>query len=128
MSKAIANYIAQWAKFNTQGRASRSEYWNAFLGYFLIAIVYTVAINIVISVAGAIGIDMSFLSRISSLVISAGSLPFIPLGIRRLHDIGITGWLYLISLTVVGNIALIVMFCMDSQAGVNKYGANPKGM
>ncbi len=128
MSKAIANYIAQWAKFNTQGRASRSEYWNAYLGYFLIALVYAVIIGIVTGIAGAIGINMSFLSSISSLVISAGSLPFIPLGIRRLHDIGITGWLYLISLTGIGNIALIVMFCMDSQAGVNKYGANPKGV
>lgn len=54
--------------------------------------------------------------------------PGITVSIRRLHDIGKSGWWFLISLVpLVGGIVLLVFMCLDSQPGENIYGPNPKG-
>jgi uncharacterized membrane protein YhaH (DUF805 family) len=88
---------------------------------------------IVLAVIGGIlnVIGISF-TGVASLIYSVyyilSYIASISLGVRRLHDIGMTGWLYLIILTGIGSIALIVMACMDSQSGYNKWGANPKGI
>jgi uncharacterized membrane protein YhaH (DUF805 family) len=49
---------------------------------------------------------------------------------RRMHDIGKSGWWWLIGgiVPVVGPIVLLVFMCMDSQPGDNAYGPNPKGV
>ncbi|MDE6711135.1 MAG: DUF805 domain-containing protein, partial [Alistipes sp.] len=48
-------------------------------------------------------------------------------GVRRLHDAGKSGWWYLICLVpVLAIIYLIYLWCQNSQAGSNKWGANPK--
>ena len=47
--------------------------------------------------------------------------------IRRLHDIGKSGWWYLLSFVpIIGWLAMIYFCVLDSQAGVNEYGPNPK--
>ena len=49
-------------------------------------------------------------------------------GVRRLHDIGMSGWLLLATSLVpfLGGLALLVLFVMDSNPGPNQYGPNPK--
>ncbi len=128
MSKLIASYIAMWKKaFDFKTRSSRSEYWLAYLAtcivMFLIAILSLPLLQIcreenVIFVIMAI-------SMIFGLALE---IPLFSLTIRRFHDVGLSGWIYLISLTGIGSIVLFVFLCMDSQPGFNKYGANPKGM
>jgi uncharacterized membrane protein YhaH (DUF805 family) len=47
-------------------------------------------------------------------------------GVRRLHDIGRSGWWLLIGLVpLVGGILLIVWYCQDSH-GPNSHGPSPK--
>ena len=54
-------------------------------------------------------------------------LPGLAVSVRRLHDIGKSGWnLLWILLPIVGAIMLIYWYCQDSQLGENKWGANPK--
>jgi uncharacterized membrane protein YhaH (DUF805 family) len=54
-------------------------------------------------------------------------LPSVAVAIRRLHDIGRTGWWYLIVLVpFVGWIVLIVFFCTKSQDGPNQWGDAPR--
>ena len=54
-------------------------------------------------------------------------LPGLAVEIRRLHDVGKSGWMILIALIpFVGAIWLLVLFCLDSQPGENQYGPNPK--
>ena len=54
-------------------------------------------------------------------------LPGLAVAVRRLHDIGKSGWnLLWILLPIVGAIMLIYWCCQDSQVGENKWGANPK--
>ena len=48
---------------------------------------------------------------------------------RRMHDIGKSGWWWLIGLIpLVGAIVLLVFACKDSEPGDNAYGPNPKGV
>lgn len=54
-------------------------------------------------------------------------LPGLAVNIRRLHDIGKSGWWYLIYLIpIIGAIWLTVLMCLDSEPGENQWGENPK--
>jgi uncharacterized membrane protein YhaH (DUF805 family) len=54
-------------------------------------------------------------------------LPWLAVGVRRLHDTNRTGWWLLIGLVpIVGAIVLLVFFVMDGTHGMNSYGASPK--
>ena len=59
-------------------------------------------------------------------VLAAEVIPGLSICVRRLHDIGKSGWYYLIGLIpLVGGIIMIVWFCQDS-APANQWGPNPK--
>ena len=61
------------------------------------------------------------------LYVLAVLLPGLAVAVRRLHDVGKSGWMMLIVLIpIIGAIWLLVLICTDSQAGSNKWGANPK--
>jgi uncharacterized membrane protein YhaH (DUF805 family) len=49
-------------------------------------------------------------------------LPLLAATVRRLHDIGRTGWWILIAFTLIGIIVLIVFYATDSEKAANKYG------
>ena len=54
-------------------------------------------------------------------------LPGLAVNIRRWHDIGKSGWWYLIYLIpIIGAIWLTVLMCLDSEPGENQWGENPK--
>lgn len=105
--------LKKYVEFN--GRARRRELWMFVLFNFIIAMA--------IAIIGGI-LRTGLFSTIYSLAIV---IPSIAVGVRRLHDIGKSGWFYLISLIpIIGPIWLIVLFCMDGTPGENAYGPNPK--
>jgi uncharacterized membrane protein YhaH (DUF805 family) len=54
-------------------------------------------------------------------------VPALAVGVRRLHDVGKSGWYYFIVLIpIAGPIWFLVLMCTDSQPGDNQYGPNPK--
>lgn len=54
-------------------------------------------------------------------------IPGFAVGVRRLQDVGKSGWMSLITLIpIIGAIWLLVLLCTDSQQGINKWGENPK--
>ena len=54
-------------------------------------------------------------------------IPSLAVSVRRLHDIGKSGWFILISLIpIVGNIILMFWFSEEGMPETNKYGENPK--
>jgi uncharacterized membrane protein YhaH (DUF805 family) len=64
---------------------------------------------------------------VSYIYILAIIIPSLALVVRRLHDVGKSGWFYLISfIPLVGPIWLLVLYCTDSNIGPNKWGDNPK--
>ena len=97
------------------GRARRKEYWILFLFQVLISFV----IGLIEGITNTNVLGMLFL--LLTL------LPSIALSVRRLHDIGKSGWWMLIGLIpLIGSIVLLVFACLDSQPGENTYGPNPK--
>jgi uncharacterized membrane protein YhaH (DUF805 family) len=56
-------------------------------------------------------------------------IPGIAVAVRRLHDVGKSGWFILISLIpIIGGIWLLVLLVTDSESGDNEYGPNPKAV
>jgi uncharacterized membrane protein YhaH (DUF805 family) len=111
-------YLDAWKNyFNFDGRSRRQAYW-MFVLFNLIAFL------IIGGIDGAIGTG-GLLSSIYGLAVF---IPGLALAVRRLHDIGKSGWWFLIGfIPLVGLIILIVFFVTDSQPGSNAYGPNPKG-
>ena len=61
------------------------------------------------------------------LVFIALGIPCLCAAVRRLHDIGKSGWTYLIGLVpIVGTIILLVWLAKDSDPETNMYGPSPK--
>ncbi len=64
---------------------------------------------------------------IRSLYGLAVLVPGLAVCVRRLHDIGKSGWWVLIGLVpVIGGIWLLVLMCLDGEPKENQWGANPK--
>lgn len=118
----MKNYIEVLKKYALfTGRAGRREYWMFVLVSFVIAIAISVGLGIVASADVA-----SIVSLVYALAVL---LPSIAVSVRRLHDIGRSGWWLLIALVpFIGVIVLLIFYLLDSQSGENKYGPNPKGV
>ena len=110
-------YLAVLKKYTQfSGRAHRTEYWM----FVVVNLAIIIAISIVEGIFGGPGV----LGAIYGLAVL---LPSLAVGVRRLHDIGKSGWWLLIGLVpVVGIIVLIVFAAQDGQPGTNTYGPNPK--
>ena len=115
-------YIDAWKNYFTfTGRSRRKAYWM----FVLFNIIAAILANILDNVLGLIG--EGGYGLISSIYGLAVFIPGLALAVRRLHDIGRTGWWMLIGLIpLVGWIVLLIFFVTDSQAGSNQYGPNPK--
>ena len=108
------------------GRASRSEYWWAYLGYFVIATV----LQIFALVGGIMLIDAGQLAILPTLIALVGIfaliIPTIAVSVRRMHDTGKSGWMLLILIIpCIGFILWIVWMVEDGQAHDNAYGPVP---
>ncbi len=119
MTKMIDAYKKMWQNYATfSGRSRRSDYWYVYLVNIIISMALSVLGNLVAA---------QLFSLISSLYALATLIPGIALCVRRLHDIGKSGWYALfVLIPLVGAIILIVWLATDSQPGDNVYGPNPK--
>ena len=109
-----------------KGRARRKEYWMWTLYYTLILLFAMVLDNVLGLNFELLGQDLGY----GWLYVTIGITHLIPgLGIvvRRLHDVGKSGWFYLIILIpLIGFIWILVLFCTDGVKEDNKWGSNPK--
>tara|TARA_B100001564_G_scaffold158766_1_gene133390 strand:+ start:137 stop:529 length:393 start_codon:yes stop_codon:yes gene_type:complete len=117
---------------NFSGRARRKEFWMFQL--FLI-IITTICISLDNILGTVVAMDFGPFGLIvlpfGWLYFLCGIFHFLPslsLVVRRLHDVGKSGWWYLIGLiTIIGVVILIVFFCSEGDKNENKWGLNPKG-
>ena len=117
--QAIATGFKKYVTFS--GRASRSEYW--------FWVLFTIIGGIVAGTLDyAIFSDNDFGSPLDAIFNLICFLPSFAVSIRRLHDIGKTGWWVLIAFTIIGIIVLIVWACQKSDTGPNAYGPEPVGV
>ncbi|MDP5198236.1 DUF805 domain-containing protein [Flavobacterium sp. DG2-3] len=95
---------------NFKGRARRREFW-----------LFTL-LNIIISY-GLLFLFMALapkLSIISTLYSFAVLLPSIAVGVRRMHDVGKSGWYLLIPFYS------LILACTEGEKKSNQYGSDPK--
>ncbi len=112
--------LKQYSDF--KGRARRKEYWmftifNIIFGGIAMTLdsVFGIAIE---------GVGYGPLYGIYALVLF---IPGLAVAVRRLHDIGKSGWMLLITLIpLIGVIWLLVLLLTDSNSEENLYGENPK--
>ncbi len=124
-------YFGAFKKYAVfSGRASRSEYWYYLLFNILVSIALTFLDFVIIRnnllVVGGLNVNVNILTGLYAL---ATLIPGLALSVRRMHDIGKSGWMLLVSLIpLVGFIWLIVLMATDSNPGENKFGPNPKSV
>ena len=138
------------------GRARRKEYWMFVLVNIIFAVVFGVILGLVELLHPAtssvlphfFGISDEQIEQIILFIIKYDKfsvmvriictivcliylailiLPSIAVAVRRLHDIGKSGWMLLVSLIpIVGEIWLLVLMLTNSQTEENQYGPSPK--
>lgn len=113
--------LKQYADFN--GRARRTEYWMYLLFNMIFAAVAAVLDNI-LGLKFSPEIPYGYIYLLYGLAVF---LPGLGVAVRRLHDVGKSGWFMLIALIpIIGGIWLIVLMATDGTPGRNEYGVNPK--
>ena len=103
---------------NFSGRSSRSAYWWWILASFLISIPVEIMDAMILGDA----YYQSDFGPVSAIVTLLTLVPGISLSVRRLHDVGKSGWWILISLTVIGIIPLFVWAVREGNDGANTFG------
>jgi uncharacterized membrane protein YhaH (DUF805 family) len=111
MTLALRNYA------DFQGRARRKEYWTFTL-------LVTLATVLAVMLGGAE-------SRVGGLlllvIVLGGVIPGLAVTVRRLHDLGLSGWLVLVGLIpYIGSLVRFILMLLDGKRGTNQYGPNPK--
>jgi uncharacterized membrane protein YhaH (DUF805 family) len=111
--KHFINTLKQYANF--KGNTRRKEFWMYVLFHIIFGAVAVALDNI-------LGISKSPDSAgpIYGVYILATLIPSISVTVRRLHDIGNSGWwIFLGFIPVVGSISLLIMLCWRSANNPN---------
>jgi uncharacterized membrane protein YhaH (DUF805 family) len=107
--QAISSFYQNYANFN--GRSRRRAYWYAYLYSGLI----TFGLSMFTSEVDPETLLVTY-SPIYYIWVFANLIPGLAVAVRRMHDIGKSGWFILIP------IYNIVLLATDSQPGTNNYG------
>ena len=112
--------IKSYSDFN--GRARRKEYWMFTLWniiFALLAVLLDYSFGIVYPLVGYGPLYIAYALFVL--------VPGIAVAVRRLHDIGKSGWMYLVAfIPIAGFILLLILFIKEGDQGNNSYGEDPK--
>ncbi|MFN8182982.1 MAG: DUF805 domain-containing protein [Candidatus Nanopelagicales bacterium] len=131
--QAISTCFKKYAVF--RGRASRSEFWYWVLFLIIVNIVVSILdslfgfqINTVTNTETGNSVtsvyNVGWLSTIWSLAVM---LPTLAVSVRRLHDVGKSGWWWWLNvICCIGPLILLFAFYIkESDPGDNNYGPPP---
>ena len=110
---ATKTVLNSYAKF--EGRSGRVEFWWYVLAYIIIAVLVAI-------VEGIIGLG-DLLSNILALALL---VPSIAVSVRRLHDIGKSGWWYLINLIPLVGWIVFIYWAAQPSGPANEHGEGPQ--
>ena len=114
-TEAISSGLSNYANF--AGRASRSEYW------------YWVLFQVVVAIGASI-VDVVATQGILGVLTGLGLLlPSIAVSVRRLHDIGKSGWNILWGLVpIFGFVYLVYLYVQPSASNAYSRGQRGRGL
>ncbi|HPD93973.1 MAG: DUF805 domain-containing protein [Rhodobacter sp.] len=117
---AVQTCFQKYATFS--GRAQRSEFWWYVLAIIIANLVLGLVDSMLFGGHGNIGV-------LGGLFSLATFVPSLAVSVRRLHDIGYSGWwLLLMLIPLLGFVVLLFFYIRDSEPGDNMFGPNPKRM
>lgn len=120
-----SSFVDCWTRFWRKyaaftGRASRSEFWFAFVGNAVIVIFLYLVVGSTSNGPGQVAALTLFVFQIGVV------LPTLAIIARRLHDANMSGWLILVGLVpFLGWIILLGMACMPSDARGRRFDRVP---
>ena len=129
-------YVSAMRKyFNFRDRAPRKEYWMFTLIYLIMSIGAIVldgflfGFEIQPAPEDGIGGGFSTTGPFGAIIGLVHFIPSLAVTVRRLHDIGRSGWWILILfIPLIGIFILLYWMIKGSEPGANKWGPNPYGV
>ena len=116
----------KYSDFN--GRARRKEYWMWTLSVTIIFIFAMIMDNLLGLNFELMGQDLGY-GWIYLVAGIAHLIPGIAVVVRRLHDVGKSGWFnFIVLIPIIGVLWLLVLLCTDGKKEDNKWGTNPKSI
>ena len=104
------------------GRSRRKEYWM----FVLFNIMFSIGAMLLDKYFDLTWSDSQF-GALNSIYGAVIVIPNLAVLVRRLHDVGKSGWYLLVVLIpIIGFFWLLVLLLTDSNHGENEYGRNPK--
>jgi uncharacterized membrane protein YhaH (DUF805 family)/ribosomal protein S27AE len=112
--------FAELKVFSVSGRIGRVRYLGWSMALLLISLVaYGIA-------AGIMAASPIFGGILMIPVVIGAVVVSVQIGVQRLHDIGWSGWLWLLNLVpVVGSVFALLMLIVPGNQGANRYGPPP---
>lgn len=116
VSKCLSNI------FTFSGRAPRSEYW-WFVLFCSIAVAVSLFIAVSLRVTNPDDIIGAIVFLLTLLLVN---IALLGVTVRRLHDIDLSGWFWLLYLFGgLGSLAITIMMLIKGNEKPNKYGPDP---
>ena len=117
-------YLSVLKKYATfKGRARRAEYW--YFSLFNFIIIAIIQMSLILSTGNNLLNTLYWILTFLYLILVI--TPGLAVSVRRMHDVGKSGWWLLITfIPLIGGVWFFVLTVLDSTLGENKYGANPK--
>jgi uncharacterized membrane protein YhaH (DUF805 family) len=118
--EAIKRYWTD--NWTVKGRASRSEFWKGALGNGILLSIASYVIAYAITAMGMLELLMAYQTILGLATTWIGMI----LTMRRLHDIGKSGWwIWINFIPLIGAILLLIWTCRASEPAENQYGPIP---
>jgi uncharacterized membrane protein YhaH (DUF805 family) len=109
--------------FEFSGRTGRAQYWI----YQVVVLLLMVGL---VAYQFRNGIERPPDANLGAFMVFLGlfhTIPGITITVRRLHDIGKSGWWYLLSFVPLGGLWVLFWTCCASEPGSNEYGDRDGG-
>lgn len=105
---------------NFSGRSSRADYWFFYLFDIFV-------FNLMSIIQGSSNFGEGLIS-VDTLIIMIGvgvGVPYLAVGVRRLHDVNRSGWWLLAAFTIIGIFLLLYWLIKAGDAEPNRFGEKP---
>ena len=118
----FSHYTSCWFRFfDFSGRSSRKHYWSFLLFNFCAQFVF----GSIDGWFGTFNFDAGY-GLFSGLYQLAALMPVLAVSVRRMHDVGRSGWSLLLAVVPIVNFFLIYWALKAGDDGLNKWGQRPR--